>query len=459
MSAAGDSSAGAAPGGPGRRLGLFGAMRVMRDNVIDLYPDYIFDKDYTVRRFAFQSFVIVNRPDWIKEILVNKPEIYTKGRLNRQILGPALGNGLLTAEGDFWRRQRRISAPAFHFQRLEALAGIMVESAIAAADRWEAHADTGRHIDIAQEMMRLTMEIVARTLFSSDIVADIDRLGKSISILIENLGRVSPIDFMGLPEWLPRYRDPRVREAMRTLDEMIYRLIEQRRGAGEGARQDLLQMLLDARDPETGEGMSDRQLRDEVMTLFAAGHETTAQALTWALYLLSEHPEEEAKVHAELDELLGDRRPGFEHMRVLERTRMVIDETLRLYPPAFSISRTAEKDDRLGGELAIPKGAIVSVVPWITHRNPKLWPDPERFDPERFADHEVFGRYKHAYFPFGGGQRICIGSGFAQLEARMILAVIGRRYRLRLKSGHPVMPQARVTLRPRFGMKMRIERR
>lgn len=445
--------------GVNRRLGVIGTMRVMRDNVIDLYPDHIFDKDYSVRRFAFQTFVIVNRPDLIKEMLVAKPEIYTKGRLNRQILGPALGNGLLTAEGDFWRRQRRISAPAFHFQRLQTLAGIMVDSAEATAERWEEHADTGRHVDIAHEMMRLTMEIVARTLFTSDIAGDIDRLGKAVSILIENLGRLSPIDFLGLPEWLPRYRDPKVREAMKTLDSMIYAIIDQRRGAGEDARDDLLQMLLEARDPETGEGMSDRQLRDEVMTLFAAGHETTAQALSWAFYLLSMHPEEEAKFHAEIDSVLGDRRPGFDDMRTLERTRMIIDETLRLYPPAFSISRTAEKADRLGGELAIPKGAIVSAVPWITHRNPKLWPEPDRFDPERFADHEVYARHKHAYFPFGGGPRICIGSGFAQLEARMVLAVIGRRYRLTLKPGHPVQPQGRVTLRPRFGMKMRIDRR
>ena len=445
--------------GVNRRMGVLETMRVMRDNVIDLYPDYIFDKDYSVRRFALQTFVIINRPDWIKEMLVNKADIYTKGRLNRQILGPALGNGLLTAEGDFWRRQRRIAAPAFHFQRLQVLADVMVDSALATAERWEEHAGTGRHIDIAHEMMRLTMGIVARTLFTSDIAGDIDRLGKAVSTLIENLGRLSPIDFLGLPEWLPRYREPQVRAAMKMLDEMIFRIIEQRRAAGEGAREDLLQMLLDARDPETGEGMSDRQLRDEVMTLFAAGHETTAQALSWAFYLLSQHPDEEARYHAELDTLLGDRRPSFDDMRTLERTRMIIDETLRLYPPAFSISRTASQDDRLGGELAVPKGAIVSAVPWITHRNPKLWTDPDRFDPERFADHEIYARYKHAYFPFGAGQRICIGSGFAQLEARMVMAVIGRRYRLTLKSGHPVQPQARVTLRPRFGMKMRIDKR
>lgn len=445
--------------GPNRRLGLIECTRIMQDNVIDIYPSYIFDKDWSVRRFAFQTFIIINRPDLIKEMLVDKADIYGKGRLNRQILGPALGNGLLTSEGDFWRRQRRIAAPAFHYRKLQVLAETMTACSAAMADRWEEHADTGRHIDISQEMMRLTMEIVARTLFSSDLGKSFEELGKAVGILIENLGRLSVVDMLGLPEWMPRFRDPAVKRSLATLEEMIYRIIEQRRGEGEGAREDLLQMLLDARDPETGEGMSDRQLRDEVLTLFAAGHETTAQALTWGFYLLSQHPEEEARFHQELDTVLGCRLPGFQDMQTLERTRMIFDETVRLFPPAFSVSRMASQADRLGGELHVPKGAIVSASPYITHRNPKLWPDPERFDPERFADHEVHERHKHAYFPFGAGQRICIGSGFAQTEGRMALAVLGQRYRLRLKDGHPVQPQGRVTLRPRFGMKMRIERR
>ncbi len=445
--------------GPTKSVGLIQSLRIMQDNVIDLYPPYIFDKDYVVAKYAFQPFIIINRPDLIKEMLVDKTDIYSKGRLNRQVLGPALGNGLLTSEGDFWRRQRRISAPAFHFRKLQLLAETMAEVSVAAADRLDAYADTGRHVDIAKEMMRLTMEIVARTLFSSDLGQSIDKLGEAVAILIENLGKLSLVDILGLPEWMPRFRDPRVKQALAMLDDMIFGIIEQRRGEGEGAREDLLQMLLDARDPETGEGMSDRQLRDEVLTLFAAGHETTAQALSWAFYLLSEHPEEEAKFHAELDEMLGGRLPTFDDMKVMERTRMVFDETLRLFPPAFSISRTAEKADRLCDELDVPKGAIVSAAPYITHRNPKIWTDPESFNPERFSDHEVHARHKHAYFPFGAGQRICIGSGFAQTEGRLALAIIGQRFRLRLKQGHPVQPQGRVTLRPRFGMKMSIERR
>lgn len=459
MSLADDSTPRYSHAGPDRRLGLIDSIRLMQDNVINLYPPYIFDKDWSVRRFAFQTFIIVNRPDLIKEMLVDKVAIYEKGRLNRQILGPALGNGLLTAEGEFWRRQRRIAAPAFHYRKLQLLATTMTECSVDLADRWEDFADTGRHIDIAQEMMRLTMEIVARTLFSSDLGRSFDDLGRAVSILIENLGKLSVIDLLGLPEWMPRFRDPAVKDALALLDDMIFRIIEQRRTEGEGAREDLLQMLLDARDPETGEGMSDRQLRDEVITLFAAGHETTAQALSWAFYLLSQDPTQEGLLHEELDRELVGRAPTFDDMRGLERTRMIIDETLRLFPPAFSISRTANKTDRLGGELHVPRGAIITAAPYITHRNPKLWPEPDKFDPERFSDHEVHERHKHAYFPFGAGQRICIGSGFAQTEARMALAVLGQRYRLRLKDGHPVQPQGRVTLRPRFGMKMSIEGR
>ena len=448
--------------GKDRRLSVVETIRTIRDNIIEVYPPYVFDKDYTFRRIGFQPFILVNRPDWIHEILVEKPDIYSKGRLNRRILGPALGNGLLTSEGTFWRRQRRIAAPAFHYKRLRVLADIMAECTEGLIERWDAIADTGRHLDIAQEMMRLTMEIVARTLFSRDLGTSIDELGKAVATLISSFGRTPVIEMLGLPEWLPRIRDPEAKRALATLDRMILDLIETRRSAAEPG-EDLLQMLLDARDPETGEGMTDAQLRDEVVTLFAAGHETTAQALTWVFYLLDQHPDEDALLHREVTQMLGDRRPGFDDLHPLQRTRMIFDETLRLYPPAFSISRFAEKSDRLGGEggegLLVPRGAYVTVSPYITHRNPRLWSDPEIFNPDRFADEQVHARHKHAYFPFGGGPRICIGSGFAQTEGRLALAMIARRYRLRLKPGHPVMPQGIVTLRPRFGMKMSIERR
>ncbi|MEC9346184.1 MAG: cytochrome P450 [Pseudomonadota bacterium] len=440
------------------RLGLFEFIRTMRDNVIALYPPYIFDKDYSWRRIGLQPFILINRPDWIHEILVGKPDIYVKGRLNRRILGPALGNGLLTAEGEFWKRQRRIAAPAFHYKRLRVLAEIMVDCTLQTADRWEELADTGRHVDVAREMMRLTMEIVARTLFSRDIAGSIDELGKAVTTLIEGFGRTPLVDMLGLPDWLPRFRDPLAKEALKVLDRMIFDLIETRRAASEPG-EDLLQMLLDARDPETGEGMTDAQLRDEIVTLFAAGHETTAQALTWAFYLLDQHPDELDRMVAEVDAILGDRRPTFDDLHHLQRVRMVFEETLRLYPPAFTISRVADTADRLGGELSIPKGAYVSISPYITHRNPRIWPDPERFNPERFADERVAARHKHAYLPFGSGPRICIGSGFALTEGRLILALLSRRFRLRLKHGHPVQPQGIVTLRPRFGMRMSIERR
>ncbi len=366
---------------------------------------------------------------------------------------------MLTSEGDFWKRQRRIAAPAFHFRKLQALTDVMVDCAEEAADRLDANADTGRHIDIAHEMMRLTMEIVARSLFSSDVKEDADVLGEAVTILIENLGKMSVVDMIGLPEWLPRPSDPRVKEAMKTLERMIYGIIEQRRLEGEGAREDLLQMLLDARDPETGEGMSDKQLRDEVLTLFAAGHETTAQALTWLFYLLSGNPDIEERFHAELDEVLGGRRPQFEDMRTLEYGRMIFDETLRLFPPAFSVSRTAEKDDRLCGELHVPKGAIVSAAPYITHRNlrsgrTRNFSIPSALRITRFMP----GTSTPIFRSVRGSASV---SDQASPRQRLVWPwqFWGSGSGSASQEGHPVQPQGRVTLRPRFGMKMSIERR
>jgi cytochrome P450 len=217
-------------------------------------------------------------------------------------------------------------------------------------------------------------------------------------------------------------------------------------------------MLLAARDETTGDGMSDRQLRDEVVTIFAAGHETTAVAMSWTWYLLSRHPRCEARLHQELDQVLAGRSPRFADLEHLPYTRMVFEEALRLYPPAFSLTRVAAADDRIGPHR-IPKGAMVTLSPWVTHRDPRLWPDPERFDPERFLPEAVRQRHKFAYFPFGGGPRVCIGNSFALMEGRLILATLAQRYRLRLEPGHPVEPQGRITLRPRHGMRMTIEER
>ena len=440
--------------GTRRPLGTLEFIQRLRDNAISIYPPETFGLDYSRRRLGWQRFVLLNHPDMIKHVLVTNHQNYGKGRFNRQILGPVLGRGLLTSEGDFWRRQRRIAAPAFHHKRLAALAEVMVESAEALADRWREPARAGAPRDVGKDMMAVTMEIVAKTLFSSDIAASLDELGRSITAILRGFGRPSLLDLLGLPEWLPRRRDPEAVGAMLKVDRTV-RAILRRRRAGAQGQSDLLAMLLEARDPETGEGMTDQQLRDEIMTLFAAGQETTSTSMTWTWYLLSQHPDVEARLHAELDAELAGRRLRYDDLARLPYCRMVFEESLRLYPPAFTMNRVALAPDQIG-PIRVERGELISLSPYVTHRNPKLWPDPERFDPDRFAPGLAEGRPKFAYFPFGGGPRVCIGNAFAMMEGRILLASLARRYRLRLVDGHPVVPQGRITLRPRYGLSMTI---
>ena len=438
---------------PARPLGALAFIRRVRDNPISVYAPETYERPFSERRVLFQRFVLLNHPDYIHRVLVANQANYRKGRLTRQILGPTLGNGLLTSEGEFWRRQRRIEAPAFHHRRLAGLAGLMVEVAEGVSARWRGRPE----IDVGREMMALTMEIVARALFSRDIAGSVGELGAAIGVLIESFGKAAVADLLGLPEWLPRRRDPEAKRALAYVDSVIYEIIRSRRAAPE-APGDLLLMLLEARDEETGEGMTDRQLRDEVMTLFAAGHETTAVALTWCWHLLGQHPEVEARLHGEIDAALAGRSPAFEDLERMPYGRMVVEETLRLYPPAYSFNREALADDWMGPHR-VPRGALVTLSPWVTHRNPALWPEPLRFDPERFAPEQARERPRYAYFPFGGGPRICIGAGFAMMEARLALAVLARDWRLVPPPGPAPRPQARVTLRPREPLLMRPEPR
>lgn len=441
----------------GRELGTLAFLKEVRRNGVSIYGSTAFARPFSQRHIGRQHFVLLNQPDYIEHVLLTNVKNYPKGRLNRRMLGPALGEGLLTAEGDFWRRQRRIAAPAFQHARLAGLAETMAAVAERMGQTWEPGADKGVARDVAHDMMAVTMEIVALALFSHDIGGRIAPLGEAVGTLIESLGRPHIFDMMGLPEWLPRRRDPAVSEAIRYIDEAIAEILAARRAAPD-RDDDLLGMLLSARDAETGEGMSDRQLRDEIVTLFAAGHETTATALAWTWYLLALHPREEARLHAELDSVLQGRRPGFADLESLPYTRMVVEEAMRLYPPAYSISRVAEQDDEIDGHR-IPKGSFVNISPWVTHRNPTLWPEPERFDPERFRPERAKQRHRFAYFPFGGGPRVCIGNGFALMEARLILATLAQRYRLRLVPGQDIEPLGRITLRPSNGMRMTLERR
>ena len=371
-------------------------------------------------------------------------------------LHAALGNGLLLSEGDFWRRQRRLAQPAFHRQRLVSFATTMVDSTQAMLTRWEGF-EPGAPFDVAQEMMRLTMGIVSRTLLGMDVsedARDARNVSGALTRLLEESNRrlLSVIRL----EKLPLPRNLRFKKDIALLDSVVFKIIAQRRKSGEDTG-DLLSMFMHARDEETGEGMDDRQLRDEVMTMFLAGHETTANLLSWTWMLLSQHPAVQDKLRAELAEVLGGKAPTFEDLPRLTYTRMVLEEVLRLYPPAWILARQAREADEIGG-FTIPKDSLIVLCSYVVHRLPRLWPNPEGFDPERFAPGREEGRHKYAYFPFSGGPRSCIGNAFAMMEAQLVLATVAQRFRLDLLPGHPVKADPSITLRPKDGVRVTILR-
>ena len=399
----------------------------------------------------FRSFFLAH-PDHIKHVLQDNNHNYVKGVVIAK-LKVLIGEGLFTSEGDFWRRQRRLAQPAFHRQRLAGFVATMTDATAALVERWEEPARRGAPVDVAADMSRLTLGIVGRTLFSRRLDDDADAFGAVLVEALELLN-VRAMSFVSSPLWWPTTRNRRLRRAIGALDRVVFDIIETRRRAGD-ARDDLLGMLLQARDEDTGEGMTDRQLRDEVMTFLLAGHETTAVALTWTWHLLAEHPEVEARLAAETTAALGGRVPTIEDLPRLQYARMVVEEAMRLYPPVWGYIRQALGPDTVGG-YRIPKGAVISICPYVTHRHPEFWDDPERFDPERFTPERVRTRPRFAYLPFSGGPRLCIGNEFAVMEAQLVLAMAVQRYRLRSVPGVDVTPESRITLRPRGGMPMTI---
>jgi cytochrome P450 len=322
-------------------------------------------------------------------------------------------------------------------------------------DAWAPRAGTGVPFDVAAEMSRLTLRVVGKTLFSMDLTGDAAEVGRGLVVALGFLGRRA-MGFLPPPVWVPTPASVRFLRARRALDRVVYHIIQTRRRTGEDAG-DFLGMLLAARDADTGEGMSDQQLRDEVMTFVLAGHETTAVALAWTWYLLARHPDADARLRAEVAAVLGGRAPTVEDLPALRYTRMVLEETMRLYPPVWGLGRQAIAADSIGG-YPIRAGAPVSMSPYVTHRHPAVWDDPERFDPERFTPERVAARPRFAYLPFSGGPRLCIGNEFALMEATLVLALVAQRYRLVLAPERRVVPQVTLTLRPRGGLPMTLER-
>src|SRR5215204_1543850 len=402
-------------------------------------------------RVAHTRMYQVSSPEGVGRILHDNHRNYSKDVATFGTLKLFLGNGLFTSDGDFWRRQRRLAQPAFHRRRVAAFGELMTDATLEMLDRWRPLADRGQPLDVGAEFSRLTMEVVTRALFSTSVEGDISTIGRAIATLLDDVTFRFTFPFYP-PLRVPTPRNRRFLAARAALDEVVYEIISERRQRP-GEHDDLLALLMEARDEDTGEGMSDKQLRDEVITLFLAGHETTANALTWGTYLLSTHVAVARRLHAEVDGTLQGRIPMAADLPNLPYTRMVIDETLRLYPPAWITNRRAIEDDIVCG-YRIPADATVSISPYVTHRDPTLWDNPEGFDPERFAPERSAGRPHYAYFPFGGGPRQCIGKGFALMESTLVLVLLAQRYELHLVPGRRVEAEAMATLRPRHGMWM-----
>lgn len=403
--------------------------------------------DFVPVRLGLTPCVVIGHPDLVEEVLVTRNHDYRKGYATRR-LGSLLGKGLLLSEGDFWLRQRRLMQPAFHRQRLAAMANTMVTTATELLDTWR----TGETRAINQEMMEVTLRIVGRTLFGTDVSEDLERIRRSSAATTGHFRSRLFTMMAVVPDTVPTPGNVRYQRAVRDLNALVYRIIAERRASGQ-AGDDLLGMLLSARD-ETDRGMNDRQLRDEVLTLLLAGHDTTALALTWAFVLLARHPEIDARLHAEVHAALGDRPPTAADGPRLTYVEHVVTETLRLYPTAWAVGREAIRDTQVGGRR-VPRGTTVLISPWVLHRDQRFWDDPETFSPDRWSSEPARARY--AYVPFGAGQRVCIGASFAQLEATLLLATIVQRFRLSLAEPmREVEPWPVVTLRTWGDVPMRL---
>lgn len=400
-------------------------------------------------------YAILNHPDYVRDVLVTRHSKFHKG-IGLERAKCLLGEGLLTSEDAFHARQRRLLLPAFHRERIAAYAATMAEYARRRSDRWT---DTTA-LDVSKEMAALTLAIAGKTLFDAEMEERASTIGDAVTNSLSSFN----LALMPFGDRLVRLPIPaarRFRCGKAFLDETVHRLIAERRATGRGGS-DVLSMLVSARDVEgDNTGMTDEQIRDEVLTLLLAGHETTANALTWTWYLLSQHREAEERFHAELDEVLGDRLPGAADLPSLTYTRAVLAESMRLFPPAYLVGRRAlEPYPVPGTDYVLPRGTVVLVCQYLLHRDPRFWDDPERFVPERWTHAEARAeRYRYAYFPFGAGPRVCIGEHFAWMEGTLVLAAIAQRWRLRLVPGQKVEPQPIITLRAKHGMRMFVERR
>lgn len=457
MSAVGSTAApflvGTAPP-PEKQESLYKRIFHPSPNEFEGIPRIAYEKGVWQWKSIFGTNTVVSDPVGVKRVLLDNVANYPKTEMEQKMLGAIVGDGILVSQGDKWKSHRRLMAPSFDFKSIVAYSPAMVATAQEFSESWS-RKGRGAVIDVAEEMTHLTLKVISGTMFS----ADGDMLG---ALVDSSLRRMSDAIDFGVLDILPLIGPPRMKKKMErihqnflTMDSTMQKLIQAREAEARGdTPRDLLDRLIAARDGETGTRMSNDEVRDEIVIIFLAGHDTTALALTYTWYLLSQHPQVEAKLHAELDRVLGGRAPTHDDLVNLPYTKMVIEEAMRLYPPAPGLSnRAVLEDDEICG-VKVRKGTQVAVIPWVVHRHRTLWDNPETFDPERFSPERSQGRHRFSYIPFGGGPRICIGMALAMTEASLLLATMAQKFRMRLVSGQDIVLQHRITMRPRDGIKM-----
>ncbi len=441
-----------------RPLGALSMILALRRNPLEIWGKADFERPFSMGRSILGLRAAAHDPAAVRRVFLDNAANYRKDDLQLKILNPGLGDGLLTAEGESWRLQRRSLAPLFSPRQVAEFAPAMQSVAAATVERL-GHRRDGAVADVGELMSRMALEVLEQTLFSQGLGREPSEFQRAVTSYFDSFGRLDPLDLIGAPAFLPRFGRRRGRPALQFFNEAVEAIVARRKALLDRAAErprDLLTLLLAAKDPETGLGLPDASIRANIITFIMAGHETTANGLTWTLYLLSQSPEWRERAEEEAERAFDPRRPtSFEQCVVL---RAVFEEALRLYPPAAMLAREAIADDEILGRR-VPAGTVVAISPYVLHRRRGLWDDPDAFDPSRFLGERRERIDRFAYIPFGAGPRVCIGMAFAMQEAIMVLANLLRAFRFDLVAGHPVTPQQRVTLRPRSGMKMHVRRR
>lgn len=432
---------------------LMGSFSDFQANPVEFLSRTAYEKgDVSCFRMGPTYIYLVNNPELIHHMFVNQADIFYKSNFAKRSLNKLLGNGLVLSDGSFWKRQRKLAQPAFHHHRIASYGEAMVASTLSKIKTWKPQ-DT---LQIDVEMAQLALDIMSKTIFTLDAIEDAQAVTTTMSQMQEALSK-RLLAAVQLPDWIPTPNNIKTKKVLDALNKLIFGIIEDRRRSNED-RGDIISMLLLARDEETGEQMSDQQLRDELLTLFIAGHETTANTLTWVWYLIAQHPEIEQKLYEELDAVTAGRTPTFQDLMSLKYNEMVIKESLRMYPPAWILVRQPNADVEVGG-YQIKKGTTVFVSPYVTQRDARYYPDPETFMPERFSPDSEKKIPPYAYIPFSGGPRVCIGNSLAMMQMRLIVATIMQQFRLRYTHTKPLKPASLITLVPEGGLTLKVENR